>query len=49
MDAEITPTPDGPLHAERIGALKNDRGETIEQGESISSLPLRGVEEQAVL
>ncbi len=29
MDAEITPTPNGPLHAERIKLLKNDRGETI--------------------
>jgi CDGSH-type Zn-finger protein/ferredoxin len=29
MDAEITPTPHGPLQAQRIKALKNDRGETI--------------------
>ena len=35
MDASITPTPDGPLHAERIKALKNDRGETIATDESI--------------
>jgi CDGSH-type Zn-finger protein len=35
MDAEITPTPNGPLHAQRIGALKNDRGETIDTAESI--------------
>jgi CDGSH-type Zn-finger protein/ferredoxin len=35
MDAEITPTTDGPLHAQRIRALKNDRGETIHAGESI--------------
>src|SRR5580698_9760653 len=35
MDAEITPTENGPLHAKRIGALKNDRGETIDSGESI--------------
>jgi CDGSH-type Zn-finger protein len=35
MDAEITPTPNGPLHAQRIKALKNDRGESIKTGESI--------------
>ncbi|HTB81451.1 MAG TPA: CDGSH iron-sulfur domain-containing protein [Opitutaceae bacterium] len=35
MDAEITPTPNGPLQAERIKALKNDRGETIDTAESI--------------
>ena len=29
MDAEITPTPNGPLQARHIHALKNDRGETI--------------------
>src|ERR1700677_2337781 len=35
MDAEITPTADGPLHAQNIRALKNDRGETIDSGEFI--------------
>jgi CDGSH-type Zn-finger protein/ferredoxin len=35
MDAEITPTPNGPLQAQRIKALKNDRGETINTAESI--------------
>jgi CDGSH-type Zn-finger protein len=35
MNAEITPTPNGPLHAERITALKNDRGETIDAADSI--------------
>ena len=35
MDAAITPTPNGPLHAQRIRALKNDRGETIDTAESI--------------
>jgi CDGSH-type Zn-finger protein len=35
MDAEITPTPNGPLHVERITVLKNDRGETIDTGASI--------------
>jgi CDGSH-type Zn-finger protein/ferredoxin len=35
MDAEITPTPDGPLHAQRIKALKNVQGETIDTGDSI--------------
>jgi len=35
MDAEITPTPNGPLQAERIKALKNDRGEIIDTAESI--------------
>src|ERR1019366_8797571 len=29
MDAEITPTANGPLQARHIPALKNDRGETI--------------------
>lgn len=29
MGAEIDPTKDGPLHAQHIRALKNDRGETI--------------------
>jgi CDGSH-type Zn-finger protein len=35
MDATITPTPNGPLHAERIRALKNDRGDIIDTEESI--------------
>jgi CDGSH-type Zn-finger protein len=35
MDAEITPTPNGPLHAQHIKALKNDRGETIDTAASI--------------
>jgi CDGSH-type Zn-finger protein len=35
MDAEIVPTPNGPLHAQRIKYLKNDRGETIDTAESI--------------
>src|SRR5260221_14344317 len=35
MDAAITPTPNGPLHAERITALKNDGGETIDTADSI--------------
>ncbi len=35
MDAEITPTPNGPLQATHIRALKNDRGETIDSAESI--------------
>lgn len=35
MDAEITPTPNGPLQAERIKALKNDRGEITDTAESI--------------
>jgi CDGSH-type Zn-finger protein len=35
MDGEITPTPNGPLHAEHIKMLKNDRGETIDTSESI--------------
>lgn len=35
MEAEITPTENGPLHAQRIRALKNDRGETIDTSESI--------------
>ncbi len=29
MDAKITPTPDGPLHAENLPALKDDAGEVI--------------------
>jgi CDGSH-type Zn-finger protein/ferredoxin len=35
MDAEITPTPNGPLHAQRIMALKNDRGRSIDKDKSI--------------
>jgi len=35
MNAEITPTPNGPLQAQRIGALKNDRGEVISTDEEI--------------
>ncbi len=35
MAAEITPTANGPLQAERIMALKNDRGETIDTDELI--------------
>src|SRR5579859_10796 len=35
MDAEITPTEDGPLHAQHIHALKNSRGETIDTGDAI--------------
>jgi CDGSH-type Zn-finger protein len=35
MSAEITPTPNGPLKAERIRALKNARGETISQDAEI--------------
>ena len=35
MNAEITPSPNGPLHAQHIKALKNDRGETIDASESI--------------
>ena len=35
MDAEITPTPDGPFHAQHIGALKNDQGQTISADESV--------------
>jgi CDGSH-type Zn-finger protein len=35
MDPEITPTTNGPLKAERIQALKNDRGEIIDTDESI--------------
>jgi CDGSH-type Zn-finger protein len=35
MDAEITPTANGPLHAQRIRALKNDGGETIATAESL--------------
>lgn len=35
MDAEITPTVDGPFHAQHIRALKNDRGQTVGADESI--------------
>jgi CDGSH-type Zn-finger protein/ferredoxin len=35
MDPEITPTENGPLHAQHIKALKNDGGEVIDSGESI--------------
>ncbi len=35
MNARITPTPNGPLLAERITALENDRGETIDTAEAI--------------
>jgi len=35
MTAEITPTPNGPLQAQRIAALKNDGGDTIDTAESI--------------
>ncbi len=35
MNAEITPTPNGPLKAHRIKALKNARGETIDASETI--------------
>ena len=35
MNAKITPLPNGPLQAERIKALKNARGETIDTGETI--------------
>jgi len=35
MAAEITPTPNGPLHVQRITALKNDRGKTIDIDGSI--------------
>ena len=35
MDAEITPTPNGPLQANHIQALKNDRGETLSTEEVI--------------
>ena len=35
MDAEITPTPDGPLHAQHFGALKNDKGDTLSADESV--------------
>jgi CDGSH-type Zn-finger protein len=35
VDAVITPTSNGPLHAERIPALKNDRGETTDTAASI--------------
>jgi CDGSH-type Zn-finger protein len=35
MDATITPTLNGPLHAQHIRSLKNDRGDVIDAGESI--------------
>jgi CDGSH-type Zn-finger protein len=35
MEAEIQPTPNGPLHVQRIKALKNDRGETIDSAASL--------------
>jgi len=35
MNAKITPLPNGPLKAERIKALKNAGGETIDTGETI--------------
>jgi len=35
MKASLTPTPNGPLHAQHIVALKNARGKTIDTGESI--------------
>jgi len=35
MSAEITPTPNGTLKAERINALKNARGETIDTSDTI--------------
>jgi CDGSH-type Zn-finger protein len=35
MSAEITPTQNGPLHAQRITALKNDGADTIDTSESI--------------
>ncbi len=35
MDAEITPTPNGPLQARHIERLQNDRGETIDTSEEI--------------
>jgi CDGSH-type Zn-finger protein len=35
MDPTISPTPNGPLHAQGIRALKNDRGEVIDASESI--------------
>ncbi|HEX3729736.1 MAG TPA: CDGSH iron-sulfur domain-containing protein [Opitutaceae bacterium] len=35
MDARITPTPNGPLQAQKIGTLKNDRGETISTDQEI--------------
>src|SRR5580693_975798 len=35
MAAPPTPTPNGPLQAERIKALKNDRGETIDTDDLI--------------
>jgi CDGSH-type Zn-finger protein/uncharacterized Fe-S cluster protein YjdI len=35
MEAEITPSPNGPLHAQRIVALKNHDGKTIDRGDSI--------------
>jgi CDGSH-type Zn-finger protein len=35
MNAEITPVPNGPLQAVRIGALKNAKGEVIDSSETI--------------
>jgi CDGSH-type Zn-finger protein len=35
MAAEITPTPNGPLHAQAIVALKNNRGNVIDTADSI--------------
>jgi CDGSH-type Zn-finger protein/ferredoxin len=35
MNAHITPTPNGPLQAEGIPVLKNDRGETIAADETV--------------
>ena len=35
MNAEITPLPNGPLKAERINALKNSRGETVDTSKTI--------------
>jgi CDGSH-type Zn-finger protein/ferredoxin len=35
MNAEITPLPNGPLKAERLKALKNAHGETIDTSETV--------------
>ena len=35
MDGQITPTANGPLQVEHIGALRKDRGETIDTSDSI--------------
>ena len=35
MDARITPTPNGPLQAQKIKALKNDRGDILSTDEEI--------------